>query len=95
MGACWNAGVFAFRLGYMTDIAEKYVQGERYADISKAFGAFPKISFDYEVVEREKSLVMVPFYGEWKDLGTWSTLENSRRAQWQGTSPCAPFPQRC
>lgn len=74
MGACWNAGVFAFRLGYMTDIVGKYAQGETYGDICKAFGAFPKISFDYEVVEREKSLVMVPFYGEWKDLGTWSTL---------------------
>ena len=23
MGACWNAGVFAFRLGYMTDIVGK------------------------------------------------------------------------
>lgn len=58
----------------MTDIVARYAQGESYGDICKAFGAFPKISFDYEVVEREKSLVMVPFYGEWKDLGTWSTL---------------------
>ena len=37
-------------------------------------GQFPKISFDYEVAEKAQSVAVVPFAGEWKDLGTWNTL---------------------
>ena len=33
-----------------------------------------KISFDYAVVENEKSIAVMRFAGEWKDLGTWNTL---------------------
>nr|MCR5278060.1 cupin domain-containing protein [Lachnospiraceae bacterium] len=32
------------------------------------------ISFDYAVVEKETRISMVPFYGEWKDIGTWNTF---------------------
>ena len=33
-----------------------------------------KISFDYAVVEKESSIQVMRFLGEWKDLGTWNTL---------------------
>jgi Mannose-1-phosphate guanylyltransferase len=33
-----------------------------------------KISFDYAVVEKEKSIEVVRYSGKWKDLGTWNTL---------------------
>ena len=33
-----------------------------------------KISFDYEVVEKESSILVKRFNGQWKDLGTWNTL---------------------
>lgn len=32
-----------------------------------------KISFDYAVVEREPSLGMIRYSGQWKDLGTWNS----------------------
>ena len=32
------------------------------------------ISFDYAVAEKEKSINVVRFRGQWKDLGTWNTL---------------------
>ena len=35
---------------------------------------FPKISFDYEVAEKAKSIAVLPFQGQWKDLGTWDSL---------------------
>lgn len=38
------------------------------------YSTFPKISFDYEVAEKAESVAVVPFNGEWKDLGTWNTL---------------------
>ncbi len=73
-GALWNAGVFAFRLNYLMEIADQYVQNRDFDDITKHYGDLKKDSFDYEVVEKTKSLVVVPYSGEWKDIGTWNTL---------------------
>ena len=72
--AFWNGGVFAFRLGYMMGIVRKYMASDSFEDIRARYSEFPKISFDYEVVEKAKSVAVVPFNGEWKDLGTWNTL---------------------
>lgn len=72
--AYWNGGVFAFRLGYMMNIVRKYIQSDSFADTRSRYTEFPKISFDYEVAERAESVAVVPFSGEWKDLGTWNTL---------------------
>lgn len=72
--AFWNGGVFAFRLGYMMSIVKKYIQSESFRDIRNRYSEFPKISFDYEVAEKALSVAVVPFTGEWKDLGTWNTL---------------------
>lgn len=73
-GAMWNGGVFAFRLGYIRHFISKYIQSDDFNDIRSHYGELPKISFDYEVVEKAKSVAVIPFVGEWKDLGTWNTL---------------------
>lgn len=73
-GAFWNGGVFAFRLGYMMEIVAQYIEAATFAKIRSRYGEFPKISFDYEVAEKAQSVAVVPFAGEWKDLGTWNTL---------------------
>lgn len=73
-GAKWNGGVFAFRLGYLTEIADRYVSAPTFLEIRNRYEEFPKISFDYEVAEKVKNIGMVPFEGQWKDLGTWNTL---------------------
>ena len=80
-GAFWNGGVFAFRLGYVLDIVAKYLNPSTFADAVSAYGKLPKISFDYEVVEKAGDVAVVPFDGSWKDLGTWNSLtsELSRR----------------
>ncbi len=73
-GALWNGGVFAFRLGYLTDIVRKYVQAGSFQEVRNRYGELPKISFDYEVAEKAQSVAVVPFHGVWKDLGTWDVL---------------------
>lgn len=73
-GALWNGGVFAFRLGYIMNIVRKYMQSNSFEDTRSRYSEFPKISFDYEVAEKAQSVAVVPFEGEWKDLGTWNTL---------------------
>lgn len=74
MGAYWNGGVFAFRLGYMTEILSRYIAYSSFDEVYSRYGELPKLSFDYEVAEKAKSVAVVPFKGKWKDLGTWNTL---------------------
>lgn len=72
--AFWNGGVFAFRLGYMMNIVKKYIIADSFAEVRSRYSEFPKISFDYEVAEKAQSVAVVPYTGQWKDLGTWNTL---------------------
>lgn len=73
-GALWNGGVFAFRLGYLMDIAAKTVDDTSFTTLRAGYDKLTKISFDYAVVEKARSVAVEPYDGQWKDLGTWNTL---------------------
>lgn len=73
-GALWNCGVFAFRLGYLLGVTSRYADAAGYGELRSRYGELPRISFDYEVVEKAESVAVVPYAGTWKDLGTWNTL---------------------
>ena len=73
-GALWNGGVFAYRLGYVLDIADRLLGSADYATLFANYHSFKKISFDYAVVEQETSIEVMRYSGTWKDLGTWNTL---------------------
>lgn len=73
-GALWNCGVFAFRLSYMMDIVRKYIDPHKYTDVADNYSKLEKDSFDYVVLEKADSVAVVPYSGEWKDLGTWNTI---------------------
>lgn len=83
-GAFWNGGVFAFRLGLITDIARRYNDGESFNEIRDNYERYPKISFDYEVAEKSSDIGAVVYDGEWKDLGTWNTLTDELRQHAHG-----------
>ncbi|MDO4335661.1 MAG: sugar phosphate nucleotidyltransferase [Bacteroidales bacterium] len=85
-GALWNGGVFAFRLGHLMQIVEKYMPGMTFEQIHAHYEDFPKISFDYEVVEKATSVAVVPYTGEWRDLGTWNTLTEKLPGQTSGNA---------
>lgn len=72
--AKWNGGVFAFKLGYLLNIIRGSHPLTGYEQLRSNYADLKKISFDYEVVEKAKSIAMVPYEGNWKDLGTWNTL---------------------
>jgi mannose-1-phosphate guanylyltransferase len=72
--ALWNCGVFAFRLGYLIRELSSKNWPTDYHILAQQYGKLPKISFDYEVVEKAEKVVVVPYSGDWKDLGTWNTL---------------------
>ena len=89
-GAYWNGGVFAFRLGYMMNIVGKYINTRDFATLRSRYSEFPRISFDYEVAEKAESVAVVPFEGEWKDLGTWNTLTDELRQHAIGNAHLGP-----
>ena len=73
-GALWNGGVFSFKLRHVLETAHQLIDFTDYADLLSKYDQVKKISFDYAVVEREKSISVVRYHGEWADLGTWNTL---------------------
>ncbi|WP_019720324.1 sugar phosphate nucleotidyltransferase [Heyndrickxia coagulans] len=73
-GAMWNCGVFAFRLSYLIDLLSKKNYPVRYDELLNQYHTLPKISFDYEVVEKATNIAVLTYEGYWKDLGTWNTL---------------------
>ncbi|NWQ41105.1 cupin domain-containing protein [Bacillus sp. EB106-08-02-XG196] len=72
--ALWNCGVFAFKLDKIITMLEEKNLPTNYDELLANYSLLPKISFDYEVVEKTKDIVAIPFEGGWKDLGTWNTL---------------------
>lgn len=55
------------------------------------WAAVPDISLDYAVMEREPAVSMVPFDGDWTDLGSWQAVwqESARDARDNALSPQA------
>jgi mannose-1-phosphate guanylyltransferase len=79
-GALWNGGVFAFKLGFLLDHLIKLDLPINYEEMKQQYTRIPKNSFDYEVVEKTQHIVVAPYEGEWKDLGTWNTLTEEMEA---------------
>ncbi len=73
-GAMWNGGVFAYKLSYVLDKSKELLGTSSYEDLFGGYSELKKISFDYAVVENEKSIEVLRYAGTWKDLGTWNTL---------------------
>ncbi len=85
-GALWNGGVFAFKLSYILDIAKDLFGTDSYDELLLKYETLPKISFDYAVVEKEKSINVVRFAGSWKDIGTWNTFTEAMDEQASGNA---------
>lgn len=88
-GALWNAGVFAFKLRYVLDIADKIFGTSSYQKLFNNYANLTKISFDYAVVEKEQQIQVMRFAGEWKDLGTWNTLTEAMSDEISGNAVAA------
>ena len=63
-GALWNAGVFAFKLGYLVDKAHSMIEFKDYKDLYEKYDTLTKISFDYAVVEKESSIQVMRYSGD-------------------------------
>ncbi|GIN12683.1 mannose-1-phosphate guanylyltransferase [Shouchella clausii] len=88
--ALWNAGVFAFKLGTLIDILLEKGLPIQYNELLNRYSELPKISFDYEVVEKLEHIVALPYQGYWKDLGTWNTLTDEMATNLLGKGMISP-----
>ena len=84
MDALWNAGIFAFKLGYLINKAHRMIEFEDYRDLFNKYDSLTKISFDYAVVEKETSIQVLRYSGDWKDVGTWNMLSEVMADQTKG-----------
>ena len=73
-GALWNAGVFEFKLKYILNKAHEMIDFTDYQDLFNKYSTLNKISFDYAVVEKEQSIQVMRYAGEWKDVGSWNMM---------------------
>lgn len=73
-GAMWNAGVFVFTLRTMIEKLKEAQMPLSYSELAEKYDILPKISFDYEFVEKQENIEYEVYKGFWKDLGTWNTL---------------------
>lgn len=66
--ALWNSGVFAFKLDKIISLLDQKGLPVQYDMLVQQYASLPKISFDYEVVEKTENIVALPYSGSWKDL---------------------------
>jgi len=76
-GALWNGGVFGYKLSYVLGKAKELLGISDYDGLLLNYERFKSISFDYAVVEQEQSIEVLRYSGQWKDLGSWSTLTDA------------------
>ena len=91
----WNAGIFLFRADVMLKAFEAYapdiLDAARNAlDASKSDLDFIRLgekewseltstSIDYSIMEKADNLSVMPYDGEWSDLGSWSAVAEQSR----------------
>lgn len=58
LGALWNCGVFCFRLDYLVNHLSSKQLPTHFYNFREAYPQIEKISFDYEIVEKENLYVL-------------------------------------
>lgn len=72
--ALWNCGVYAFSLQFILSYMEQINMPTEYEELRSIYESLPIKSFDKEVAEQPMNSVVLPYVGEWSDLGSWASL---------------------
>ena len=102
----WNSGMFAWRVSAILveierllpenarGLASLAADWERVAGTDECFNQFnglPKISIDFGVMEKAASVLMVEMNCDWRDLGSWTSIADTRDADEHGNVSIAPL----
>lgn len=91
-GYYWNAGIFAFTIAAMKgEFAKLSPEINRlyaypYNELCAHFQEMPRVSIDFAVMEKSKSVQMVPLSLYWNDIGSWDALSGLLAADEKGNS---------
>jgi len=99
-GCLWNAGIFIVQARTATDLVAKHApdlhasvrEALDEVSIDQSFirlapGAFAQcrsISIDHAVLEKEPRVAVLPYEGDWSDLGSWDAVAGLYRADEAG-----------
>jgi len=84
--ALWNCGVFAFRIGYILDRAKEHMKFDSFDTFYNRYTKLPKISIDFEVIEKEPSIGCAVYDELWKDIGTWDEFASQMSEPFLGNN---------
>lgn len=85
----WNAGIFIWNVDFiirsfrrnLPELFELFEKGEAVYNTSEErkfikvnYELAPDISIDYGILEKERSIYVIPASFDWNDLGTWGSL---------------------
>jgi len=81
----WNAGMFLWRAGAFLEEADRlepalgrfireFPAGDAQTYIASRFPGLPKISVDYAILEKARTVVTLVAEFDWDDVGTWTAL---------------------
>ncbi len=81
----WNAGMFLWRADAFLEEAERqapalarfireFPAGDAASYIASRFPGLPKISVDYAILEKARTVVTLVAEFDWDDVGTWTAL---------------------
>ncbi|ALP38865.1 mannose-1-phosphate guanylyltransferase [Paenibacillus sp. IHB B 3084] len=73
-GALWNCGIYAFTLRYMLSCMKRCNLPLNDKELRAMYDDLPIRSFDEEVAEHAEHAVVLPYDGEWCDIGSWQAL---------------------
>jgi len=89
----WNSGIFLFGASAYLDelralspevyescaaaMTSATTHGNVFAAAKSDFASCPNISIDYAVMEQTDKAVVVPFEGDWSDIGSWGGLADA------------------
>jgi len=101
----WNSGMFAWRISailaelerclpenhrILVELAERWSAIADTPEAARLFAQLPKISVDFGVMEKARSVLTVEMNCRWLDLGSWSALADTRVADERGNVTIAP-----
>lgn len=100
-GYLWNSGIFLFSArSYLAELEKQQPDilnaCERawreaseefgFCTAGEAYGGAPSLSIDYAVMEKTDKAVVVPYRGDWSDIGSWTGLADTRSPDEDGNT---------
>ncbi|MDB3999747.1 mannose-1-phosphate guanylyltransferase/mannose-6-phosphate isomerase [bacterium] len=86
----WNSGIFVVKAGKCIESFKQHqpelhkvaqecwenreINGDEITLRKAYLEKIPSISVDYAILEKEANIAMVPFEGQWSDVGSWDSL---------------------